>query len=140
MTTKLIGLARLQRKLDRLPKTAKATIRAAMESSAEQIVSMMKSLVPVDDGELRNSIGWTWGRAPKGAGIVSAVKASLGGDMTITIYAGNADAYYARWVEFGTQKMAAQPFFFVSWRANRKSVKRAIRVATNVAAKQVANG
>lgn len=137
---KILNLARLQRKLNRLPEVAKATIRAAMEAAADQVVAMMKSLVPVDKGDLRDSIGWTWGKAPKGASVVAAVKASLGADLTITIYAGNTEAYYARWQEFGTQNMPAQPYFYVSWRANKKAAKTKVRAAIRKAAKQVAAG
>ena len=134
----ILGLARLQRKLNALPKVARDTIRAAMQKQADVIVAMMKSLVPVDRGELRDSIGWTWGKVPKGAFVVAAVKASLGGDLTLTIFAGNEVAYYARWQEHGTQEMPAHPYFFLSWRANKKGSSRAIRAAVNKAAKQVA--
>ncbi|MCF6126065.1 HK97 gp10 family phage protein [Mesorhizobium sp. M7A.F.Ca.CA.001.07.2.1] len=136
--TSILRLAKLQRKLTALPKVARDMIRAAMEKQADIIVAMMKSLVPVDRGELRDSIGWTWGKAPKGSYVVAVVKASLGGDLTLTIFAGNEVAYYARWQEHGTQEMPAQPYFFVSWRANKKGSSRAIRAAVNKAAKQVA--
>ena len=136
--TKILNLAKLQRKLDRLPRVAKATIRAAMEEAANQIVAMMKALVPVEKGDLRDSIGWTWGKVPKGNGIIATVKSSLGDDLTITFFAGDDVAYYARWQEFGTQDMPASPYFYVSWRANRKSAKALIRKASRQAAKQVA--
>lgn len=158
--TTIIGLAKLDKKLKNLPKQASSTIKLAMEKSADEIVSMMQSLVPKDSGELRDSIGWTWGKAPKGSTALAIAKSSLGGDLTITIYAGNEEAYYAKWVEFGTAAgikgqrstadtsrktgrivqrthsgTSAQPFFFVSWRANRKSTKARIRRAVNKAAK-----
>lgn len=136
----ILGLARLQKKLDRLPKAAKVQIKAAMAAAADAIVAMMKSLVPVGSGTLRDSIGWTWGKPPKGASVVASVKASLGSDLTITIYAGSHDAYYARWQEFGTQNMPAHPYFYVSWRASKKGAKRAIRKAITASAKQVAKG
>lgn len=152
--TKLLNLVRLDRKLKRLPLVASQKIRLAMESIAVDIVAMMKSLVAKEDGDLMESIGWTWGKAPKGALAVASVNASLGGDLTITIYAGSSEAYYARWVEFGTARhqnkgkfegtvhpgTAAQPYFYVSFRANRKPGLRAIRKATRDAAKQVASG
>lgn len=138
--TRIIGLVKLQRKLDRLPAFAKKHIKLALEQSAEEIISLAKSLVPVDQGELRKSIGWTWGKAPKGALTLGKVaEAGLGGDMTITVYAGDSEAYYARWVEFGTQKMGAQPYFFPSYRANKKSVRRRVRRAVTQAAKQTAS-
>lgn len=154
--TTIIGLARLERKLKRLPKVAKDLIRKKMAEAADQIVAMMKSLAPVlkepdrrrQAGALRDSIGWTWGQAPKGSMVVATLKgAGVGGDLTITIYAGTrdkalgtADAFWARWVEFGTSKMGAQPYFYVSWRANRRSVRRKIISAVRTSAKRVAAG
>lgn len=173
MTAKIIGLAKLQRKLNRMPKVAKEVIRDAMEKQADDIVRMMKSLAPVDDGDLRDSIGWTWGKLAKGkralggATAVATVESSLGGDLTITIYAGGPKAFYARFVEFGTKASTgeasrqdrrykkrvvmtkgkrahaatkAQPFFYVSWRANSKKSKSAVRRAVTKAAKEVASG
>lgn len=154
--TTVLGLARLQRKLERLPEVVKEQIRSKMAEAAEETVAMMKSLVPVlkepdarrRAGALRDSIGWTWGQAPKGSMVVATLKgAGVGGDLTITIYAGSRDksrgpddAYYARWVEFGTRSMPAQPFFYVSWRANRKAAGRKVRKAVRDAARQVAAG
>lgn len=147
--TTVLGLAKLQRKLDRLPKAAREAIRQAMAEQADEIVAMMKRLAPVLDGSapgrrpgaLRDSIGWTWGKAPKGSFAVSAVKGvGLGGGTTITIYAGNEEAFYARWVEFGTAKMAASPYFYVSWRASRKASRRKISAAVRRSAKAVAAG
>ncbi|MBX8785278.1 HK97 gp10 family phage protein [Ochrobactrum sp. GRS2] len=137
---RIIGLAKLQRKINRLPNIAKQKIKVALEQSAEEITSLAKSLVPVDQGELRDSIGWTWGKAPKGALTLGKVaEASMAGDLTITIYAGNSKAYYARWVEFGTQKMGAQPYFYPSYRANKKSTRNRIRRSVRQAAKQIAS-
>lgn len=115
---------------------------------------MMKSLVPIlkepdarrRAGALRDSIGWTWGRdAPYGALTLSTLKSKMGDELTITIYAGSRDkkrgvedAFYVRWVEFGTVKTPKQPFFFVSWRANKKRVIRRINAATRKAGKQAA--
>ncbi len=152
--TKIKGLDRLNRKLAKLPAVAKQMIRQAMEAKANEIVAMMKNLVPVDDGTLRDSIGWTWGKAPKGSLTLASVQATGDSDMTLTIYAGNKEAFYARWVEFGTARhengglfagsihpgTTAQPFFFVSWRANKRRAVRAVRKASRDAAKRVAAG
>jgi HK97 gp10 family phage protein len=135
---KILGLAKLNRKLSLLPHAVKAEIKTAMEAAANDMVATMKNLVPVDSGALRDSIGWTWGKAPKGAGIVAQAKARLGGELTLTIYAGNAKAFYARWQEFGTANQTAQPYFFVSYRAHKKSAKRRISSATRKAAQKVA--
>lgn len=145
----ILGLARLQKKLDRMPKVAKETIRKRMAEAAEDIVRMMKSLAR--DPAIVASIGWTWGAAPKGSRVVAVAKgAGLGGDLTITIYAGDDDAFYVWWWEFGTAervqkttgrktgRMPANPFFFVSWRANRKSARRKVRAGVREAMRQVA--
>lgn len=145
------GLKQLQRKLDRLPDAVKMRIREAMEQGAEEIVSLAKSLAPYSS--LKDSIGWTWGRAPKGAITLAKVE-TTGGDLTITVFAGNSETYWARWVEFGTKahtaggmfagaeipSQAAKPYFFVSFRASRKRVKSRITRAINKAAKEVAAG
>ena len=166
-----VGLARLQRKLERLDRVALATIRSAMEQSADDIVRMAKSLVPVDSGALRESIGWTWGAPPRGSLTLGKVaRSALGKQLTITIFAGDDDAFYARWVEFGTAPhlfgarvgvrdtdvnqhkthgrkayrthpgTKAHPYFYPSWRANKKPAKKNIRRAIRRAAQAVAKG
>ena len=152
--SKILNLARLHRKIAALPDVAKREIMKPLEVAADDIVRMAKSLVPVlkepdarrRAGALRDSIGWTWGKVPKGAATLGKVAASqLGGELTITIYAGSRDkdrgiddAFYARWVEFGTQHMQAQPYFFPSYRANKKAASRGVRAGIRKAAKAVA--
>lgn len=120
------GVARLTKKLTvTLPRRIEDATRKAMETGAEELVAMMKRLVPVDDGDLRDSIGWKWGAAPGGSIALAESEPDARG-MRITIYAGNEKAYYARWQEFGTVKMAANPFFFPSWRALRKRIRSRI--------------
>lgn len=156
---KIDGLDRLNRKLAALPVAAKKRIREAMEQGASEIVSMMKSLVPVgSSGDLKESIDWTWGEAPKGAMTLARVRSrgagATGSENLITIYAGNAKGFYARFVEFGTSAhtaggkfagaeipaIPASPFFYVSFRANRRRVKSRITRAINKSAKEVAAG
>jgi HK97 gp10 family phage protein len=143
---------------------ARTAIQDAMEKSAQEIVDMMKGLVVVRDGHLRDSIGWTWGKAPKGSLKVGAIMGGSSADLIITIYAGDAEAFYARWIEFGTSPHStakgggtkagkkslargggiqhpgtrAQPFFFVSYRANKKRAKSRITRAVNKAGRTVA--
>ena len=119
---------------------AKDQIRQALEAAADEIVEMAQRLAPVDKGELRDSIGWTWGKAPKGSITLGKVaENSLAGDFTITVFAGNGVAYYARFVEFGTQKMPAQPYFYPAYRATKKRAKSRVRRSITKAAKAVAN-
>ncbi|KAA9369561.1 HK97-gp10 family putative phage morphogenesis protein [Ochrobactrum quorumnocens] len=139
--TKVLGLESLRRKLKQIPQEAKAEIRRALEASADEIVKMAKNLAPVDDGDLQMSVSWTWGEAPKGSMILGRVAGPNDkNDLTITIYAGGGEAFYARWIEFGTEKMKAQPFFLPSYRANRKRARARITRGITKAAKKVAAG
>lgn len=135
---KFLGKEALQKKLAAMPQAAKDEIAVAMAKAADEIVGMAQRLVPVATGKLRDSIGWTWGEAPKGAMRLATVAGKGPSDLRLTVYAGSSDAFYARWVEFGTVKTPAQPFFYVSYRAQRKGAKRIIRAAARKAAKKVA--
>lgn len=153
MAKTIIGLDRLSRKLAKLPVAAEKRIKEAMEAGANEIVAMMKSLVAVDTGELRESIGWTWGNSPKYSQRIGTLKSS-DGKLTLTIYAGNSKVRYAHLVEFATAAhvnggmfagtvhpgTSAQPFFFVSYRALRRRTKSRITRAITTSAKEVAAG
>ena len=128
-------------RMDKMPARIRLAAAAAMEQGADEMVAMMQRLVPVDDGQLRASIGWTWGDAPAGSFTVTTIKGGrrAGTDVAalrLTIYATAKDEKgrpYASWVEFGTKRSAANPFFWPSYRALRKRVAgriyRAIRKA-----------
>ncbi|WP_368517480.1 HK97-gp10 family putative phage morphogenesis protein [Rhizobium sp.] len=135
------GLDRLRYKLTKkIPDAVRVAVQAAMEQSAEEAVSAMKSLVPVESGDLRESIGWTWGDPPKGSIVIARSRSKSKTGLRITIYAGNDKAYYARWVEFGTAphvnggKYAGSmnpgarphPFFYPGWRMVRRWVKGSV--------------
>jgi HK97 gp10 family phage protein len=163
---RILNKDRLLRKFRRLPGAVRTAVREALEQSADELVAMMKSLVPVDEGDLRDSIGWTWGKPPSGTISVGEVAEAFGGEeYRITVYAGNDKAYHARFVEFGTQAgkrggrvssrrsrsgtrrshrthpgTAAQPFFFVSYRALKRRIKGRITRKVNKAIKRIANG
>lgn len=165
---KFSGLDRLNRSLARLPIEAEAAIRIAMEKSAEEIVALMKNLVPEGDGDLKDSIGWTFSKnPPKGSIAVGTIGGSSGENLRITIYAGNDRAFYARQVEFGTQAHTvtsksgktlvgsdgtvygksvnhpgaqAKAFFLPAFRALRKKTRGRISRAVNASARKVARG
>lgn len=127
------GVAAMRRRLLKtVPATVRAAVRDAMAKSADEIVATARGLVPVESGALRDSIGWTFGTAPKGA-LTLASASSSAGDIVLTIYAGNDQAFYARWVEFGTQAAVPHPFFFVSYRLNKKRAKSRVSRAVNQA-------
>jgi hypothetical protein len=159
MAATIKGLDRLARKMRSIPEAVKAAVRSDLERSAEEVVSMMKSLVTSD--RVRATIGWTWGQVPDGAMTLGRVKASSG-RMTITIYAGDNSTFVgsreqfqlAALLEFGTKPhknegmfagsqhpgTAPAPFFYISYRANRKRAASSAKRAMKKALKSVAQG
>mgnify|MGYP001943757612 CR=1 FL=1 len=117
-------------RLAKIPAKATQAARAAMEQGAEEIVTMMRRLAPVDDGELRASINWKWGDAPPGTFSVTTIEGGKRAGqevaaLRITIYANPKDEKgrpYASWVEFGTKNSAPNPFFWPSYRSLRRRV------------------
>ena len=54
---------RLRARLAKIPDIAREAAAAAMEEGAQEIVDAMKAAAPVDSGDLRNCIVWTWGNS-----------------------------------------------------------------------------
>lgn len=152
---------RVRAQLERTPQIAVVAASRAMEEGAQEIVSLMKQLVPVRYGNLRDSIGWTWGNAPAGTVKIDTIKSGKNeglqyGTIKITFYAGNRSAgfdkaFYAHMVEFGTSPhyqpnlgrmhpgTTAQPFFYPAWRTHKAKFKRKIRAAVRRAIKEAIN-
>lgn len=126
------GIAALNRKLMvTIPAKVEAATRKAMEKGADELVKMMKRLAPFED--IRDSIAWTWGDAPKGSVVIAQSTADSRG-LKITVY---ADDWRAGWFEFGTAprftktgqstgQIFASPFFFPSYRSLRKRIRSRI--------------
>lgn len=138
---------RLNAKLRALPAAAKAEIRKALETDAQEIVDLAKRFVPVKTGALKNSIGYNFDDAS------SLPNAATASGLVVTIYAGDDNAWYARLVEFGTKPHVnkgefkgsqnpgapAEPFFFPAYRLGKKRAKARLGRAYNTAAKKVAS-
>lgn len=140
-----------------LPQAVQNAAREALEQGADELVEAMRRLVPVDKGNLRDSIGWAWDRAPAGAVYSDGIGGSSTGGMRIVIFAGSTEgtkrlqrrdsgtrtrdqgregyfeAENARYQEFGTSNMAANPFFYPAYRALRRKVKSRITRSINKA-------
>lgn len=136
---------RLRARLAKIPDIAREAAAAAMEEGAQEIVDAMKMAAPVDSGDLRDSIGWTWGEVPAGSFVIDEIRSGKNkGDqyatLRIKIYAGNREAFYARFQEFGTRSQPAQPFFFSTWKRERAKIRRKIRAAIRKRIKEAFNG
>lgn len=135
------GIAALNKKLMvTMPAKIEAATRKAMETGAQELVDMMKRLAPHQTGELRDSIGWAWNKAPAGATVIGESAPTSRG-LKIVVFAGDEVALYARFVEFGTSNAPAHPYFFPSYRALRKRIKsRVTREMKKAIRAESANG
>ena len=136
---------RLRARLAKIPDIAREAAAAAMEEGAQEMVDAMKKAAPVQTGDLRDSIGWTWGEVPAGSFMVDEIRSGKNkGDqyatLRIKIYAGNREAFYARFQEFGTRSQPAQSFFFPTWKAKRAEFRRRIRERVRKRIKDAFNG
>ena len=108
-------------RMGRIPPAVRKRINAANEKSAEDLAAMMRRLVPTDERDLERSITYY------------ELTGTQGGGVTWRVAAGDEKSFQARWIEFGTPKMAAQPFFYASYRALRRLIRnrqlRAFRAA-----------
>lgn len=130
------GLSRLQRKLGLIPDQVKVSIQTSLQQSGQELVGYAQALVPVESGTLRASIRLhTAGQIVPGQSIGAAERTVP--DNQVVVTAGDADAYYARWVEFGTADAPAHPFLFPAFRALRTRIKRRTQRAVRAAVQGV---
>jgi len=96
----IIGMEDVLKKLKVLPaKVQKNVLTGAIRASAKPIIKEAKRLVPVDSGTLKKSIGIRKRRS-RDKNIIHFSVAPLS----------KKDGWYGRFVEFGTVKMASEPF------------------------------
>lgn len=152
------GVAEFRRRMRRVAEVVRAPLRAELERLAQGMVKEMRSIVAKRNGTLAASIDYTFDTPPKGTLKLASVSGSPKDSLVVTIYAGGkgsfGDAFYARFVEFGTRPHSiarpgsegpgvphpgarAQPFFFPVFRANRKRVRARIRVVLRQALRAV---
>lgn len=129
------GIARLQRRLNAIPKSVKDDLRPNLIKQGEMMANTMRRLVPVDTGQLRDSITVTPPNAstppfstPGGSIVVP--------ETSVAITVGGKDAPHAHLVEFGTVKMHAQPFFQPAVRMTKKKAIRNLKSAISRAVKK----
>lgn len=98
---------RLRAKFRALPKAVRRHLQQALDESGKDVSDAIRRRVPVDDGDLRDSVGYVFGDAPP----TSATQALRTGgpkdddpatDLKVTVYEGNDVAFYAGFVEHGT--------------------------------------
>jgi HK97 gp10 family phage protein len=121
-------LARLERRLQAIPKAVREAVKPALEKSGAELVGAMKQLAERsrDTGDLIDSIQMTT------AGNSTPPYSQPGGskvvpENAVLVTAGNSAVRYPHLVEYGTTKTAAQPFFWPAFRLLRKRIQSRIK-------------
>ena len=132
--TTTTGLDAMRRKMAAIPRKIRAEMETSLAASAEELVAMQKRLAPVDGGQLRDSIRWVRGTVSGVRGMRGALTAEnvSRDNMTATVLTTD---FKAAFVEFGTVKRTATPFFFPAYRALKRRIKSRISRAVNKAIK-----
>lgn len=118
------GLAELSKKLKELPlKVAKNALRASVNAGAEVIRKDAMNRVPVDTGKLKKSIYKKQIREKSNTFQQTFFVGARNGKK---YRATNKDAYYWRFLEFGTSKMPANPFLRPAFDSRKNDAVKAI--------------
>lgn len=114
----------------KLPAVVKKKLTKAVETNAKELERTVKLVAPKESGELAFSI--TRRDSSAGDYVRQTVK-------TNSKQAG-AKKDYAVFIEYGTDKMEAQPFFFPTYRILRDGFKKRARSALRRGVKAAING
>lgn len=122
MTATVEGLDKLKAKFRGMPIKTQVAAKRALDTGADDLIAMQKRLVPVEEGDLRDSI-----RKEKGRTHLSVNVAAGGAKTTRAVRAGVKAFYdYALAQEFGTTEMPANPFFWPAYRIKRRAIRARI--------------
>ncbi len=159
LTLKFFKSKILQDKIARLPEAAREPIRRAVANAGDMVVERARTLVPVDEGTLRESIRWEQVKTEGRERPMIVI-----GPSGEYLQAHGRIPSLARWIEFGTApseagkkgvrfakggklkqtaKVAtrtsagqpARPYLFPAWRQLKKQIKTMIGDAVNRAFK-----
>lgn len=146
------GGDKLKKALRALPKEMQAGVKARVKAEATALAEQVKARAPVDTGALKGAIkvrtsqGGLRARvgvfemkdtriAGAAAGLIA--KHGLGKSRALRVASAlGGGPIYARWVEFGTTKMAARPYLFPTFKEKRRAILAGIATAARDAIKK----
>ncbi len=120
------GLSQLVRAMEELPKNVQRNaLRKAASSGAAIVRTTVRNMAPVQTGKLKRSIAMKRARTPDSQIATYEVHVRQAynawnrvGNKKVEAY-GKFDAYYARWIEYGTSQMSPQPFMRPAWQLSK---------------------
>lgn len=126
------GFRELAESLKKLgPRLAKNGLRAATSAGAVLIRNEARNLAPVDTGEMKKDIQIKREREVRGGELITASYSVFTRGGKKSRLSGRArdidkDSFYWKFQEFGTAKMAAQPFMRPAFEAKKEEAVTAI--------------
>lgn len=126
--TRVEGLEALERRVAELPDVLRDQIKKAMVNNGKALVKRLRSVAPREKGDLLASIEMVEGPGP----------------LAVTVRAGNAETP-GKHVEYGHDApdgthVPAVPFFWPSYRVEKKAIRGRVVRATNAGVKAVTGG
>jgi len=115
----ILGLKELEEKLSNLEEKLSRALNEALEEIAEKILDDAKNFAPVDTGALRKSI-----RTEKKGKLQVSVLAGGGGVINPKT---GREVDYAGYVEFGTSRMAPQPYMQPAFEKNKDEILQIVK-------------
>lgn len=139
MAMSILGLAKLQRKLARIPAEVKKRAQADLMLGGREINMLQRSLAPKDDGVLASTIR----TEPLSDGTVGCEIKAGGAATTKPVREsekGNAPDYdYAVEQEYGNEHMQANPYFWPGYNGRKKAALRRVRKGVKDTLKKLAS-
>lgn len=133
-TVRMEGLSDLLQKLKELPPAIGSKgggpLRRALFAATKLMRDDAQARAPVDTGRLRRNVIAFRDRDPRSSGVTEQYAITFrrgkqfrerGRRGYHTSSRGDKDAFYGRWIEFGTSKMPAQPFLRPAFEANKQA-------------------
>jgi len=129
----------LEKRLKAIPEAVRKGVQPALVKGAQELAGVARALVPVDEGDLKESItvtepGQTTPAYAEGGGKRTA------GENQALVTAGNESVRHGHLQEFGTVNQEAQPFMRPAERLTKDRSKRRISRAIGQAIKKAAEG
>lgn len=116
-----LSVERFRKLTEQLKKQVSEDAIKELDSQVDSLVNLMESVAPSDKGVLRHTIKKVPGKSKTQVRIVA------GGRETVRPSVSSKPYDYARADEFGTQTMAARPFFFPTYRMRKKKIIAAMK-------------
>ena len=127
-------IARLQTRLNSIPKALTDAMQPALAAAGQELVDAMQAMAEPSrkTGALIDSIAFTT------AGNTTPPYSQPGGsqvvpDNAVVVTAGNSAVRYAHFVEYGTSRSHAEPFFWPAYRALQATLAAEIKAAVHKA-------